>query len=230
MAIKILAKSSFFFRKLKRLKPFWRKKGKKKVSLRNPRWLVSQHFLVPVCFFMTSLNVSLSHHGWWCYNDHQFVFCCLFILSALTGLPGHFCSVSKKIFGCNFFFIWEGKMSTQGLSLIFTLLFICFFRESFCICDGTTWTKVGWEIFPEEMHFLKVKTAPSHCLPYPLDKLCCSFANMDIFHGCLNLVYILVQALFLILSVLSAHYLWTKWKKHTKKVMLIVIVIEYQSI
>ena len=106
MAIKILAKSSFFFRKLKRLKPFWRKKkkGKKKVSLRNPRWLVSQHLLVPVCFFMTSLNVSLSHHGWWCYNDHQCVFCCLVILSALTGVPGHFCSVSKKIFGCNFFF------------------------------------------------------------------------------------------------------------------------------
>ena len=104
-------------------------------------------------------------------------------------------------------------MSTQGLSLIFTLLFICFFRESFCICDGTTWTKVGWEIFPEEMHYLKVKTAPSHCLPYPLDKLCCNFANMDIFHGCLNLIYILIQALFLILSVLSAHYLWMKWKK-----------------
>ncbi|KAB0377026.1 hypothetical protein FD755_011470 [Muntiacus reevesi] len=108
-------------------------------------------------------------------------------------------------------------MSAQGLSLIFTLLFICFFRESFCICDGTAWTKVGWEIFPEEMHYLKVKTAPSHCLPYPLDKLCCNFANMDIFHGCLNLIYILVQALFLILSVLSAHYLWMKWKKHKKK-------------
>lgn len=227
MAVKILAKSSFFSEN-------WRGSNhsgiKKKVSLINPRWLVSQHLLVPVWFFMTSLNLSPSHHGWWCYNDHQCIFCCLVILSALTGVPGHFCSVSKKIFGCNFFSIWERKMSTQGLSLIFTLLFICFFRESFCICDGTTWTKVGWEIFPEEMHYLKVKTAPSHCLPYPLDKLCCNFANMDIFHGCLNLIYILVQALFLILSVLSAHYLWMKWKKHKKKVMLIVIAIEYQSV
>lgn len=69
--------------------------------------MVSQHLLVPVWFFMTSLNLSSSHHGWWCYNDHQCIFCCLVILSALTGVPGHFCSVSKKIFGCNFFSIWE---------------------------------------------------------------------------------------------------------------------------
>ncbi|XP_012384822.1 testis-expressed protein 50 [Dasypus novemcinctus] len=108
-------------------------------------------------------------------------------------------------------------MSTQGLSLIFPLLFICFFREGFCICDGTTWTKVGWEIFPEEVYYLKVKLSPSHCLPYPLDKLCCNLANMDIFQGFLHLFYILVQALFLILSVLSVHYLWMKWKKHKKK-------------
>ncbi|KAF5916637.1 hypothetical protein HPG69_005432 [Diceros bicornis minor] len=33
-------------------------------------------------------------------------------------------------------------MSIQGLSLIFPLLFICFFKESFCICDGTIWTKL----------------------------------------------------------------------------------------
>ncbi|XP_007945298.1 testis-expressed protein 50 [Orycteropus afer afer] len=108
-------------------------------------------------------------------------------------------------------------MSIQRLSLIFPLLFIGFFRESFCICDGTIWTKVGWEIFPEEVHYLKVKPSPSHCLPYPLNKLCCNFANMDIFQGCLHLFYILVQALILILSVLSVHYLWMKWKKHTKK-------------
>ncbi|KAM9612646.1 testis-expressed protein 50 [Trichechus inunguis] len=108
-------------------------------------------------------------------------------------------------------------MSIQGQSLIFPLLFICFFRGSFCICDGTIWTKVGWEIFPEEVHYLKVKPSSSHCLPYPLNKLCCSFANTDIFQGCLHLFYILVQAIFLILSVLSVHYLWMKWKKHQKK-------------
>ncbi|XP_022420937.1 testis-expressed protein 50 [Delphinapterus leucas] len=108
-------------------------------------------------------------------------------------------------------------MPSQGLSLIFPLLFICFFRESFCICDGTTWTKVGWEIFPEETHHLKVKPSPSHRLPYPLNKLCCNFASMDIFQCLLHLIYILVQVLFSILSVLSAHYLWVKWKKHKKK-------------
>ncbi|XP_059944551.1 LOW QUALITY PROTEIN: testis-expressed protein 50 [Mesoplodon densirostris] len=108
-------------------------------------------------------------------------------------------------------------MPSQGLFLIFPLLFLCFFREIFCICDGTTWRKVGWEIFPEEMHYLKVKPSPSHCLPYPLDKLCYNFASMDIFQSCLHLIYILVQALFLILSVFSAHYLWVKWKKHQKK-------------
>ncbi|XP_021561854.1 uncharacterized protein TEX50 [Carlito syrichta] len=108
-------------------------------------------------------------------------------------------------------------MSNQELSSIFPLLFICFFRESFCICDGTLWTKVGWEIFPEEVYCLKAKPSPSHCLPYPLNKLCCNFASMDIFQGCLHLIYIFAQALFLILSVLSVHYLWMKWKKHTKK-------------
>ncbi|XP_045308840.1 testis-expressed protein 50 [Leopardus geoffroyi] len=108
-------------------------------------------------------------------------------------------------------------MSIQGLSLSFSLLLICFLRESFCICDGTIWTKVGWEIFPEEMHCLKVKPSPSHCLPYPLDKLCCNFANVDILESSLHLVYILVQALFLILSVLSVHYLWMKWKKRQQQ-------------
>ncbi|KAF6293903.1 testis expressed 50 [Rhinolophus ferrumequinum] len=108
-------------------------------------------------------------------------------------------------------------MSIQGIALIFPLLFLCFLRESFCICDGTIWTKVGWEIFPEEMHYLKVKPSPSHCLPYPMDKLCCDFANMDLFQDCLHLMYILAQALFLILSVLSVHYLLVKWKKHKKK-------------
>ncbi|XP_015441609.2 testis-expressed protein 50 [Pteropus alecto] len=111
----------------------------------------------------------------------------------------------------------ERKMSIQGTSLISPLLFICLLRESLCICDGTIWTKVGWEIFPEEMYYLKVKPAPSHCLPYPMDKLCCNLANVDIFKDCLHLMYILVQALFLILTVLSVHYLWMKWKKHKKK-------------
>ncbi|XP_010365667.1 testis-expressed protein 50 [Rhinopithecus roxellana] len=108
-------------------------------------------------------------------------------------------------------------MSNQGLSLIFSLLLICFFGESFCICDRTIWAKVGWEILPEEVHNWKFKCSPSHRLPYLLDKLCCDFANMDIFHGCLYLIYNLLQALFFILFVLSVHYLWMKWKKHQKK-------------
>ncbi|XP_004089860.1 testis-expressed protein 50 [Nomascus leucogenys] len=108
-------------------------------------------------------------------------------------------------------------MSNQRQSLIFSLLFICFFRESFCICDGTIWTKVGWEILPEEVHYWKVTGSPSHHLPYLLDKLCCHFANMDIFQGCLYLIYNLLQAVFFILFFLSVHYLWTKWKKHQKK-------------
>lgn len=109
-------------------------------------------------------------------------------------------------------------MSNGRPSLIFLLFFIFFFRDSICICDGTTWTKAGWEIFPEEVHYLKVKPAPSQCLPYPLNRLCCNFANKDIFQSCLHLFFILAQAVFAILSVLSMHYLWMKWKKHQKKV------------
>ncbi|XP_012969723.2 testis-expressed protein 50 [Mesocricetus auratus] len=108
-------------------------------------------------------------------------------------------------------------MSNPRLSVLSPLLFFCFFRETSCICDGTTWTKVGWEIFPEEVHYLKVKAPPSHCLPYPLDKFCCNFANLDLIQGSLRLMYILVQALFLILFVLSVHYLWMKWTRHQKK-------------
>ncbi|XP_054549440.1 testis-expressed protein 50 isoform X2 [Talpa occidentalis] len=73
-------------------------------------------------------------------------------------------------------------MSIQGISLIFSLLFMCFFRESFCICDGTIWTKVGWEIFPEEMHYLKLKkqaavevsgNAPESQPAYDIDQILC---------------------------------------------------------
>ena len=112
------------------------------------------------------------------------------------------------------------KMSTQRLSVLSPLLLFCFFRETFSICDGTTWTKVGWEIFPEEVHYLKVKAPPSSCLPYPLDTLCCNFANMDLLQSALHLTYILVQALCLILFALSVHYLWMKWTRHQKKVNL----------
>ncbi|KAM5238790.1 LOW QUALITY PROTEIN: testis-expressed protein 50 [Ctenodactylus gundi] len=108
-------------------------------------------------------------------------------------------------------------MPNGGPPLISPLLCIYFFRESFCICNGTTWSRVGWEIFPEETCFLKVEASPSHCLPYPLDKLFCNSANMDIFQSCLHLTYISVQAVFLILSILSVHYLWMKWKKHQKQ-------------
>nr|XP_012300058.1 uncharacterized protein TEX50 [Aotus nancymaae] len=108
-------------------------------------------------------------------------------------------------------------MSNQGLLLIFSLLFICFIRETFGIGDGSIWAKVGWEILPEEVHYWKVKCPPSYCLPYPLDKLCCNLANMDIFCSCLKLIYVLLQVLFFILSVLSVHYLWKKWKKHQIK-------------
>ncbi|XP_054443483.1 testis-expressed protein 50 [Pteronotus mesoamericanus] len=108
-------------------------------------------------------------------------------------------------------------MSLQELPPIFPLLVICLLKECFCICDGTIWAKVGWEIFPEEMHYLKAKPPPSRCLPYPINKLCCNFANMDIFQGFLYLMYILGQAVFLILAALSVHYLWMKWKKHKRK-------------
>ncbi|KAM7053649.1 testis-expressed protein 50 [Molossus nigricans] len=108
-------------------------------------------------------------------------------------------------------------MPVQGLPPISLLLFICLLRESACICDGTAWAKVGWEIFPEEMPYLKVKLSPSQCLPYPLDKLCCNFANKDLLQSFLYLVYILVQAIFFILVVLSTCYLWMKWKKHKRK-------------
>ncbi|XP_005374927.1 PREDICTED: uncharacterized protein LOC102006539 isoform X2 [Chinchilla lanigera] len=127
------------------------------------------------------------------------------------------CSVSDQFFTVDILPNRERKMSNRGPSLTFLLLFIFFFRDSFCICDGTTWTKAGWEIFPEEVHYQKVKPAASQCLPYPLDRLFCSFANKDILHSCLHLTLILAQALFIILSVLSVHYLWMKWKKHQKK-------------
>lgn len=111
-------------------------------------------------------------------------------------------------------------MSTQSRSVLSPLLFFGFFRESGCICDGTIWTKVGWEIFPEEVHSLKAKAPPSRCLPYPLDKFCCNFANVDLIQSSLRLAYILVQALLLILFVLSVHYLWMKWTRHQRKVNL----------
>ncbi|XP_007525266.1 testis-expressed protein 50 [Erinaceus europaeus] len=109
-------------------------------------------------------------------------------------------------------------MSAKGLSLSFPLLFICFFMESFCICDRSTWTKVGWEIFPDEALHLKFKRPPTSCLPYPVDKIYCILANLDIFGSCLRITYISVEILLLILTVLSVHYLCMKWKKHKRKV------------
>lgn len=101
---------------------------------------------------------------------------------------------------------------------MFLLLFACLLKENSCICDGTIWAKVGWEIFPEEMLYLKVEPSPSHCLPYPMDKLWCNFINMDVIASLIYLVCILGQAISLILFALSVHYLWMKWKRHKKEV------------
>lgn len=68
------------------------------------------------------------------------------------------------------------------------------------------------------MSSLKFELPQLHCLPYPLDKLSYDFADMDIFQTCLKLCFILIQALFLILPVLSARYLWMKWKNYKEKV------------
>lgn len=109
-------------------------------------------------------------------------------------------------------------MFIQGLPLMFFLLFVCLLKESSCICDGTIWAKVGWEILPEEMLYLKVEPAPSHCLPYPMDKLWCNFFNLDTIASLVHLVFVLGQAISLILLALSVHYLWMKWKRHKKEV------------
>ncbi|XP_073072873.1 testis-expressed protein 50 [Manis javanica] len=108
-------------------------------------------------------------------------------------------------------------MSIQGLSLIFPLLFFCFFGESLCISDGIIWRRIGWEILPEEMSSLKFELPQLYCLPYTLGKLCYDFADMDTFQTFLKLCFVLIQALIFILSVLSAHYLWMKWKKYKEK-------------
>lgn len=182
---------------------------------------------------MMSLNLPLSHYGWRCNNDHPCVFSWVWGADKQDSLKGFDRStalvleasfaLSDQFFSSRFSSqLRQGKkkMSNQRLSVLSPLLFFGFFRESFSICDGTTWTKVGWEIFPEEVHYLKVQVPPSHCLPYPLDKLCCNFANKDLLQSSLHLTYILVQALFLILFVLSVHYLWMKWTRHQKKVNL----------
>uniref|UniRef100_A0A4X2K5Y5 Testis expressed 50 n=1 Tax=Vombatus ursinus TaxID=29139 RepID=A0A4X2K5Y5_VOMUR len=101
-------------------------------------------------------------------------------------------------------------MFIQGLSLVIPLWSVCFVKESFCICARTTWAKVGWEIFPGEVDLMQL-TPPHSCWPYPLDQLGCNFWN------CAKLSYILVETLFIILTVLSGHYLWTQWKTHTRK-------------
>ncbi|XP_074164493.1 testis-expressed protein 50 [Sminthopsis crassicaudata] len=101
-------------------------------------------------------------------------------------------------------------MFIQGLSLVIPLWSVCFIKESFCICARTTWAKVGWEIFPGEVDLMQLTPPPSH-LPYGLDQLGYNFWS------CTQLSYILVETLFVILTVLSGHYLWTQWKKHTRK-------------
>ncbi|XP_068921708.1 testis-expressed protein 50 [Petaurus breviceps papuanus] len=102
-------------------------------------------------------------------------------------------------------------MFIQGLSLVIPLWSICFVKESFCICARTTWAKVGWEIFPGEVDLMQLTPPPSY-LPYSLDQLGYNFWS------CTKLSYILVETLFVILTILSGHYLWTQWKKHTRKV------------
>ncbi|XP_072504675.1 testis-expressed protein 50 [Notamacropus eugenii] len=101
-------------------------------------------------------------------------------------------------------------MFIQGLFLVIPLWSVYFVKESFCICARTTWAKVGWEIFPGEVDLMQLTPPPSY-LPYPLDQLDCNFWSRT------KLSYILVETFFVILTILSGHYFWTQWKKHTRK-------------
>lgn len=174
---------------------------------------------------MTSLILSLHHYDWWCNIDHQYILCKLGRLFEMPWLEyhinycsGHFCCLWLCFWPYFFCPNWERKMCIQELSLIFPLLVFCFLQESFCICDGTIWSRSGWDIFPEEAAYLMAKSSPSYCLPYPLDKVCYDSAYMDAFQDVLCLMYISAQALFLILTVLSVYYLLVKWKKYKEKV------------
>ncbi|XP_074078156.1 testis-expressed protein 50 [Macrotis lagotis] len=102
-------------------------------------------------------------------------------------------------------------MFIRGLPLVIPLWFLCFTKDSFCVCGArTTWAKVGWEILPEEVSLMQL-TPPRSYLPYPLDQLGHNF------WGSTKLPYIVMETLFVLLTILSGHYLWTKGKKNTTK-------------
>uniref|UniRef100_K7E1L9 Uncharacterized protein n=1 Tax=Monodelphis domestica TaxID=13616 RepID=K7E1L9_MONDO len=102
-------------------------------------------------------------------------------------------------------------MFIQGLSLIIPLWSVCFVKESFCFCAKPTWARVGWEIFPGEVdlkHLTSAQTSSMH------DFLSKWRQNS---WSCTQVSSVLVEILFIILTVLSGHYLWTKRKKHPRK-------------
>ncbi|XP_007667087.1 testis-expressed protein 50 isoform X1 [Ornithorhynchus anatinus] len=108
-------------------------------------------------------------------------------------------------------------MLRQGLTLTLLIWSAGLFQESHCFCDKVPWAKVGWEILPEDMEKLKLTLPPStYCLPFPLEKMCCTFPTIKPFYSCMFALCTLLKSLCFILASLTTYSLWTKWKQHLK--------------
>ncbi|XP_038614608.1 testis-expressed protein 50 [Tachyglossus aculeatus] len=108
-------------------------------------------------------------------------------------------------------------MLRRGLGLILLIWSASLFKESHCFCDKVPWAKVGWEILPEDMEKLKLTLPPSaYCLPFPLEKMCCSFPTLKPFYSCMFALCTLLKSLCFILASLTTYSLWIRWKRHLK--------------
>ncbi|XP_038606827.1 testis-expressed protein 50-like [Tachyglossus aculeatus] len=84
--------------------------------------------------------------------------------------------------------------------------------------DRERWTRVGWEILPEEMPQLKRPLhAPLYCLPNALDDSCLRISTYDLFRICMWFLCIVCTGLLFNVVSLALYHRWTEGKQRLEK-------------
>ncbi|XP_028927726.1 testis-expressed protein 50-like isoform X2 [Ornithorhynchus anatinus] len=105
-------------------------------------------------------------------------------------------------------------MLIQLLSLAIGIWLSFLVEESQIFSEKELWARIGWEILPEETPKLKLPSPPPrYCLPFPLEKVCCSLSTFIRINNSMLFLSTLGISLTLMVLFWTAYRRWTKRKR-----------------
>lgn len=102
-------------------------------------------------------------------------------------------------------------MFSQGPCQVSLLWTVLLFQDVIGFCERPAWTRVGWEMTPQDLELLATKQQ-SNCFRDSMCQICHCFTGLGLSKESLEVVYAGCKVAFLIVSGLVVHYLFIKLK------------------